>query len=278
MRNLIQFIWRQHFTLLFLGLQFVSLFLLIQNNSFQRANFLGFANEVTGGAFELVAETKDYLSLKEVNENLAEELARLKSNEKQSFFGLTPWHRIVDDSLFGVQYQYTKARVVNSSVSQRNNYLTLNQGSVNGIAPEMGVVSNEGVVGIVKNVSEHYTSVISVLHSRTQISAKLKKSDYFGVLKWNGKDAKIVQLSDIPSHVDISAGDTIVTRGAGGIFPPNVLIGVIQDFKPIEGTDFYSINVWLATDFKKVSYVFAITNSMLMEQQELESNQTQEDD
>lgn len=278
MRNLIQFIWRQHFTLLFIGLQTIAFFLLVHNNSFQRANFLGITNELSGGAFEVIAETKDYLSLKEVNENLAQELARLKSQEKEAHFGLTPWHRVIDDSLYRVQYEYTKARVVNSTISNRNNYLTLDQGSANGILPEMGVVCNEGVVGIVKNVSEHYSSVISVLHSRTQISAKLRSSQYFGVLTWNGENATQVQLSDIPSHVNISVGDTVVTRGAGGIFPPNILIGTIADFQPIEGTDFYKINVSLSTEFRKVSYVFVVTNTLLMEQKVVELEQTQEDD
>lgn len=278
MRNLIQFIWRQHFTLLFFGLQFIAFFLLVQNNSFQRANFLGFANEVSGGAFETIAEAKDYLSLKEVNENLAEEIARLKSNEQEAHFGLTPWLKVINDSLYRTQYEYTKARVVNSTVSQRNNYLTINQGSVNGFQPEMGVVCNEGVVGIIKNVSEHYSSVISVLHSRTRVSAKLKSSDYFGVLTWDGEKADRVQLSDIPSHVKIAVGDTVLTRGAGGVFPRNLLIGTIADYEPIEGTDFYVINLTLAVDFRKVSYVFAVTNTMIEEQKEVELNQIQEDD
>lgn len=278
MRNLLQFFWRQHYTLLFIGLQTIAFFLLVQNNSFQRANFLGFANEVTGGAFEFIAETKDYISLKQVNEDLAAELAKLKSEQQASHFGLAPWHKIINDSLYRKQYQYTKARVVNSTVSQRNNYLTLNQGSASGIKPEMGVVCNQGVIGIVKNVSEHYSNVISVLHSRTQISAKLKASDYFGVLSWNGENAQIVQLSDIPSHVDIAVGDTVVTRGAGGVFPPNILIGKIGSFEPIEGTDFYEININLSTDFRKISYVFAITNELLMEQKEVEQLQTEKDD
>lgn len=278
MRNLIQFIWRQHFTLLFIGLQVIAFFLLVQNNSFQRANFLGFANEVSGGAFEVVAEAKDYLSLKEVNENLAEEIARLKSNKQKSHFGLTPWIKIINDSTYRTQYEYTKARVVNSTVSQRNNYLTLDQGAINGLRSEMGVVCNEGIVGIIKNVSDHYTSVISILHSRTQISAKLKSSEYFGVLTWNGEKADIVQLSDIPSHVNIGIGDTVVTRGAGGVFPRGLLIGTIADFEPIEGTDFYEININLAVDFRKVSYVFAVTNKMVEEQKKVELNQTQEDD
>ena len=278
MRNLIQFIWRQHFTLLFFGLQFIAFFLLVQNNSFQRANFLGFANEVSGGAFEAIAEAKDYLSLKQVNENLAEEIARLKSNEQEAHFGLTPWLKVINDSLYRAQYEYTKARVVNSTVSQRNNYLTINQGSVNGFQPEMGVVCNEGVVGIIKNVSEHYSSVISVLHSRTRVSGKLKSSDYFGILTWDGEKADRVQLSDIPSHVKIAVGDTVLTRGAGGVFPRNLLIGTIADYEPIKGTDFYVINLTLAVDFRKVSYVFAVTNTMIEEQKEVELSQIQEDD
>lgn len=277
MRNLIQFIWKQHFTLLFIALQSIATFLLIQNNSFRKANFLGFANEFTGGAYEMVAEVTGYLQLKEVNKQLAAENARLKSNELTAYYGLTPLVRYVNDSAYMVQYEYTEAQTINSTVSQRNNYLTLNKGINAKVAPEMGVISTSGIVGIVKNTSDHYATVISLLHSKTQISSKLKNSDYFGILSWNGQDARVMQLSDIPSHVDLNVGDTVITRGSGGIFPPNLMVGTILDYTPIEGTDFYSINVKLAVDFNNVSYVYVVRNQLKIEQKELEKITLEED-
>lgn len=270
MRNLIQFLWKYHFVLFFLLVEFISFIILVQYNSFHRANFLGSANEISGNAFQFVNETTEYLKLKKVNEKLANENARLMGERKEFYHSVTPQIIYFDDSAYLKQYEFLAAKVVNNTVNKRNNYLTLDEGSGNGVAQEMGVISEDGVVGIVKGHSQNFSSVMSLLHKSTKISAKLKKNDYFGVLSWNGRNPRVAQLDDIPSHVKLEVGDSIVTRGSGTIFPANVLIGTVKDFEAIDRTDFYEINVDLSVDFKNITYVYVVRNQLKMEQQELE--------
>ncbi|UTW64234.1 rod shape-determining protein MreC [bacterium SCSIO 12741] len=276
MRNLIQFLWRHHFTILFVLAEALAFSILVQYNSFQKANFLGYANELTGGAFNLVNETTEYLELKEVNEQLAQENAELRSQLKTAYYSMNPEIRIIDDSTYLMQYEYIAAKVVNSTVSKRNNYLTLNVGSRFGIEPDMGVVTSDGVVGIVKNCSANYCTVLSLLHKNSQVSVRLKDLGYQGLLSWNGRNAQVAQLKDIPQHVNLSVGDSVVTHGGNSLFPANIIIGTVRSFDPQEGTDFYDIDVDLTLDFRKLSHVYVIRNRLKIEQQELEQ-QTEEE-
>lgn len=279
MRNLIQFIWRYHLVLMFLLAEFVSVGILIQYNSFHRANFLGYANEISGGTFKMMNEMTEYLELKNVNEKLAAENSRLRSKQKDSFFSLRPGIVFFNDSAHMQQYEYLHAKVINSTVGKRNNYLTINAGSDFSIEPQMGVISEDGVVGIVKATSNNYSSIISLLHKDFKVSARLKDNDYFGILTWDGTHPQYAQLGDIPIHVTIQVGDTLVTRGSGTVFPPDVLIGTIAEFEKIKGTDFYDIEVKLSVDFNKPNYVYIVRNKMKLEQQLLETEtQTTADD
>lgn len=265
--------------LLFLFAELLSFSLLIQYNSFHRANFLGWTNEITGGTYNLLSEATEYISLKEVNEQLSRENARLKAGQINAYRSLTPGVVFVNDSAYELQYEFLESKVVQSTTAKRNNYLTLNSGDDMSIQPQMGVISPEGVVGIIKGTSENYASVISLLHKDFKVSAKLKTSDYFGILSWNGRDHRIAQLQDIPSHVAVEPGDTVVTRGSGTVFPPDVLIGTISSIKPIDGTDFLEIDVRLSVDFRRVNFVYVVRNKMKMEQLELEElNESDEDD
>ena len=123
----------------------------------------------------------------------------------------------------------------------------------------MAVISSEGIVGIVKSVSANYASVLSVLNRDFTVSAKIKKNGYFGPLSWNGNSAGNATLTDIPHHVKITRGDTIVTSGFGGIFPEGYMIGIIDDFR-LKGGNYYEITVRLSTDFRKLNYVQVIRN------------------
>jgi rod shape-determining protein MreC len=272
MYNLISFIWKHHFTFLFLLLQALAITILINGNKFHHTSFLTFSNEVSGNIYEFQNNINSYFSLKKQNDELAKENSKLKSlTLVDAFTERNDDYVLVNDTVYLQQYKYLGATAVNSSVNKRNNYLVLNKGYAQGVKSEMGVISATGVVGVVRDVSKNFCTAISVLHKETKISAKLKKNNYFGILTWEAEDNPFhATLSDIPKHVHIAKGDTIITRGSSGIFPAGVLVGFVDSFEEIPGSVFLKIKIRLSTDFKNVSAVYIVNNLLKEEQRELE--------
>jgi rod shape-determining protein MreC len=217
-----------------------------------------------------VTSVKEYVNLRKVNNDLALENSKLRSLLPSAYYIDTAGINNIKDSLHHQQYSYITAKVINNSVNKRNNYLTLNIGGLQGIRPEMGVVCSEGIVGIVKDTSKHFCSVISFLHKDAKLSAKLKKSGYIGSLVWDGYDATVASLKDIALHVKLAKGDTIVTSSYSSIFPEDIMIGRVEDFQTKAGENFYDITIKLSTDFSKLSYVYVVNNLLKQEQESLE--------
>ena len=184
---------------------------------------------------------------------------------------------MVSDSLKHQQYSFIMAKVINNSITRRNNYLTLDKGSLLGVKPEMGVVTSQGVVGIVKNVSEHFCTVMSVLHKDTRIGARFKNNNYFGSLAWEGTDPKTAVLKDIAKHVIFKTGDTVVTTSYSAVFPENILIGTVQSSEIKPGENFYNIQIKLSTNFSNLTYVYVVNNIFKSEQREMESETVKND-
>ena len=164
---------------------------------------------------------------------------------------------------------FTGAKVINNSTNKQYNFLILDKGRNQGIEPEMAVICKDGIVGVVKETSRNFSSVVSVLNREFFPNARLKRSGYFGPVEWPGKHYKRVVLKEIPLHVNIQQGDTVVTSGYSSIFPPGLLIGTVKSFKPEEGI-FYVITVELSTDFKRLSDVIVVKNLKREEQLQLE--------
>lgn len=219
-----------------------------------------------------------YLDLKQINQRLAEQNSVLLENQLNAHHKLFGENIYVNDTIYARQYHYAAARVVNNSINKQNNYLTLDIGSLNGIEPGMGVISTNGVIGVIKNVSKHYSTVLSVLHSNSKISTKLKKSNYFGSVQWDGKDYLEGILLDIPNHVSIAVGDTIVTSGYSSTFPHNLTVGTISEYDKPEGENFYDIRIKFSNDFKNMAQVYIVKNNLKLEKEELETETEQEDD
>ncbi|MEE4178533.1 MAG: rod shape-determining protein MreC [Bacteroides sp.] len=277
MRNLFQFIARNYFFFLFLLLETLAFTLVYQHQHYQRAYFASSANAVAGRFYSMTSGVIDYLSLRKTNAQLSEENARLLNATSESFLKTDRQVFTFRDTLHSRQFQYVNAEVINNSINRRDNYMTLNKGRRHGIEPDMGVITFNGVVGIVANVSDHFSSVISLLHKDMQISARLKKNDHIGTLIWEGLDYRKVVLTYIPSHVALSVGDSIVTSGYSVIFPSDLFIGTISDFEVRRGDNFFSAEVELAIDFNNLKYVQVVNNLMMEEIQQLES-QTQSTD
>ncbi|MBL0138653.1 MAG: rod shape-determining protein MreC [Bacteroidetes bacterium] len=257
----------------FLILEAFSGYLIVQNNNFQRASFINSTNKVAAEVNTMVSAVTEYINLRAANDALSRQNASLRTLIPDVFYIDSALKQLVVDTIHKQQYTFLTAKVVNNSINRRNNYLTLNKGSMQGIKPEMGVVSAEGIVGIVKDVSEHYCSVLSFLHKDTRISARFKKSGYIGSMVWEGQDATHGILTDIAKHVKISLGDTIVTSSFSSIFPEGVMIGTVDEVDPNTGNNFQDIRVKLSTSFGNLTYVYIISNLYKDEQRKLEENQ-----
>jgi rod shape-determining protein MreC len=271
MRNLFLFIWKHNFFFLFFLLETISIYFLVSHNYFHRATFINSANNVSGSINEPYSNVNDYFNLREANKALAEENARLHSCNKEAFDSYSKSTTTVNDTVYRQKYLYRSAKVVSNSVSNQKNYITLNIGSKQGVKKNMAVVSPQGVVGIVEEVSENFSSVMSVLHIDAKISSKVKKDGSFGPLFWEGGDARYVTLTDIPTHVKLTKGDTIVTSAYSTIFPEGIMIGTVEDAVVKSGQYFFTIKVKLSTPFKSLNHVYVIENILKDEQETLEN-------
>ena len=277
MRVLFLLLWRNNFTLLFLALQVFCFYLLVQNNKFQNASALNSANAAVAKTMEGVNYVKEYIHLRDDNVALAADNAKLRNQLKDAVYDNDTLHTTVVDSVNHQQYSYTSAKVINNTVKNRNNYLTLDKGSIEGIKPESGVICGDGIVGIVKQVSPHFCTVMSLLHKDSHISAKIKRNDFFGSLIWEGGTPFFASLKEIDKTVPVQKGDTIITTSFSSIFPAGVMIGRVTDSRVAAGSNFHDIEVMLSTRFQKLSHVYIINNILKGEQRILEENNKPDD-
>ncbi len=272
MYGLLKFIIKNYFTILFLILEIIAVSLAVSFNKHQNAIFFSSANTFTSSINEKVFNLNQYLSLKEENEKLLKQNAILMQKSQSNYLNNKKVLTLVIDSVNKLKYKYTDAQVIKNSVYFKHNYLTLNKGKLAGVTQESGVISSDGVVGVVTKVSDNFSSVISLLNTELYISAKIKRDNYFGSINWDGNDYRYVKLKEIPFHVDLQKGDTVVTSGYSYIFPPNIPIGVISDFTKQTDGNFYDITVKLLTNFKKIENVYVITNLKREELKSIEEN------
>ena len=277
MRSLLLFLWKHSNFVLFLLLETACILMMVSGNAFHRASSINSANAVAGGIYSGVNNIKAYFNLREINEQLSIENARLHSIAPGAYVKYINTKVAVKDTVFLQQYTYTNANVINNSVHRRNNYLTLDKGSLHGLKPEMAVITSRGIVGITKNVSKHYTTVLSVLNKDARISARVRKNGFFGSLYWHGTDFKTGTLVDIPTHAGIQKGDAIVTNAYSAIFPDNILIGTIESFDVKPGDNFYTIKVKFSTNFKNIGHVYVITDLFKEERKALEQKEEEKE-
>ena len=276
MQQIINFVFKNSTRLLFLLLLITSLTLTIQSHSYHRSTVVNSTNVLTGSVFEKVSEVKTYFGLREQNNKLAQENATLRKilfNQKDSTTILKK------DSLKGYdKIDVIQSKVINNSYSVSENYLTINSGSLQGIKEDMGVVNSQGIVGIVEKVSPKYATILSVLNVKSKINAKVKKSNHFGSLIWNAKNAGYVQLIEIPRLASVKNGDTIVTGGNSRIFPENIPVGIIDKIYTDTETNYFTLNIRLFNDMTNLNHVYIITNKESAEIKKLEKETIKADE
>jgi len=276
MRNLLIFITKYNAFFLFVIFEIISLVIYINYNSFQKAAFINSANEVTGNFYSRVNEFYRYLSLKDVNDSLARENARLRNQLKSSFYLDTVLKHKVTDTIYDQQYQYIVAKVINNSVNRSNNYLTINRGSKQGVAKGMGVICNLGIIGKVVFVSDHFAVVQSLLHKDSQFSAMLAKSKEIGRIEWSDDlDPHKGILKDVSNNAAPKVGEMVVTSGYS-LFPEGIPIGKISSLRTKNGGFSLNMEVALSVDFSKLQYVNVVENKFATEQTGLEAQEKSE--
>lgn len=263
---------RNYAFVLFLLLEGIALTLLFSHNSYQRSKYLNSSNRITGNIYQTYNSVIQYFQLASVNKKLAKENAELRTMlENQSTIVNAVDSVFASPEEIDTLYRFIPARIINNSVNHPFNYFTLNKGRDDGVKSDQGVISPDGIVGVVTHVSQSYAVGLSVLNSRWSISAMLQKNGYFGSLIWRDGDYTLADLTEIPLHVDVAPGDTIVTSGYSSVFPKGILIGTVEDFTRPDGENYYNIKVKLSTDFKALSYVEVIENEDKPEVEELEN-------
>ncbi len=272
MSGIIAFIRKFYFSVLFIFLEIISLVFVFSNNYYHEAGYFNSSNKIAGTIYNAYSGFTSYFSLKAVNHQLAEENARLL-NSASEIKDTASHKKIAKTNPFGQQYNFILAEVIDNSTNLPNNYLTLNQGTEQGIGEGMGVISPAGIVGIVVKVSAHYSVVMSLLHKKASMSAMFKKSGTFGTLAWGDKmDYRFASLTQIPMSEKVKIGDTIVTSGYSTVFPKGIMVGQVENLKPIPELYFYVVQVKLSTDFKNLRYVYVVSDLKKIEKENLEED------
>lgn len=276
-RNLINFIIKYDYWFLFVLLEIVSFVLLFRFNNYQGSVFFSSANYVSGVIYETSHQVTQYFGLRGVNERLTarnvqlelevENLSRQLAEYGKDTMAIT---RLRKEAL--QNYRIVDAHVVNNSVTQANNFITLDKGSADSIQPEMGVVCGNGIVGIVYLTASHHSIVLPVLNAKSNISCKIKRTSYFGILKWDGNSSQYAYLEDLPRHSEFALGDTVVTSGHSSVFPVGIPVGTVDDMSDGHDGLSYLLKIRLFTDFARLNDVQVIAPLNYGEQAVLEDS------
>lgn len=263
--------------LLFLVLQAGAIVMIVNNSYFQQNAILNFIRARQIRWWEKQSSWVAFTNLKETNRQLALENNRLLNEVARLTDPLTGKSLQTKDSVaLRDSFSYIPARVIKNSVNRQHNFLVIDKGSQDGLEQDMGVISSRGIVGVVSHVSERYAMIISLLNTQQRFTAELKKSGTFGTLRWDGVDYRRVFLSEIPQHIEISVGDTVVSSVFSLVFPPGIPIGFVKSGSLKRGT-FLELEVELFEDFKSLHYVNVVSHDGAVEIRQLTENQQEED-
>lgn len=275
MKNLLEFLHAHFHWFLFLVLEVLSLMLVVQYNNYQNSVWFTTANVAVGKFYEWDSKVESFFSLTKVNESLTRRNFFLERQVTQLRRLYNEAHEQPDTSELREmemleKYQLIPAKVVTNELHKANNLMTIDKGSSDGVEEGMGVACGQGVVGVVYLTSSHYSIVIPVLNIKSsRISCAIRNRGYFGVLRWDGKDAGIAYVEDIPRHARFKRGEWIETNGYSSIFPPGVLVGQIrQVYNSRDGLS-YRLQVRLSTDFGQLSDVVVISDKTISERMRL---------
>ena len=270
MERLFFFFYQYRAFFMFFVLEFICAWLIVGNNSYQGARFFNSSNGFVASLNNVSQGVREYFLLRQINSTLAEENAYLRSKfeemNQMQYVTITP---VITDSTVTRQFDFVSAKVVSNTVNRFTNFLTINKGEDNRIEPGMAVISSLGAIGKVRTVSKHYSVVTSILHVDVQVSVLLKRTGHFGTVQWDGFNPEMVKLKYIPRHVQPVKGDPVLTSGYNAVFPEGIMVGLVEEVN-LSDELFYDLKVKLSQDFRKISYVEVVKNSLKTELDSLE--------
>ncbi|MDO5395265.1 MAG: rod shape-determining protein MreC [Bacteroidales bacterium] len=265
MRELLQFFIRNSKWFVFAIYVVASCVLLFTFNPYQHHVYLTSASRIAGGVYGAANHVTSYFNLRENNEDLNRRNVTLQNEVlalREQIQTLRERHADTSQILpMARHYDFIVCHVINNSVMRPYNYITVNKGSNDGVAPEMGVIDQNGVVGIVNVVTPNYARVISVLNPHFRFSCKIKGDESFGSLVWDGKDPRFAVLEELPRHTVCHRGDTVVTSGYSAVFPPGLPVGIVESNNASDNDNFFSLRIRLLSDFTKLNNVQIVRNN-----------------
>ena len=253
MQSIINSIVKNRNLIIYLFLSFVTFNYLYNNSSVHYSGFGKIGTYISGSTSSIYSYISSYFNLRQENNKLIEENLELKKYESQ-FIDKSDTRDLLENKID----KTISAKVILNSINKNKNIIVINKGELNGITKEMGVISSKGVVGIIKNITDNYSSIVSLLNTDLKINAVLKNSSTIGSISWNGLDPRIVQLNDIPLSSSIKVGDTIETGGMSFYFPKGIPIGIIENYNNTSLEGYYSIDVSIFIDFSSLSNLYII--------------------
>ena len=280
MRALFNFLVKHNDWFLFLLIEGISLVLIVRFNNYQGATFFTSAGNVAGSVYSMFMDANRYFHLKTENDGLLAQnvaLTRELTELKEQLTELHNKETLQNDSIvrsINSGYTFMTANIINNSLNSVNNFITLNKGSDDGVRPEMGVFNSDGIVGVVYLTSKNRSIVIPLLNSKSSVSCRVKGSDSFCSLSWDGGDTRYSNLIDLPRYAQFETGDTVVTSGFSSIFPGDLPVGTVERIEDSAVGMFYTVRVKLFVDFSRLTSVFLVGNDGYEEQSKLEEKST----
>lgn len=262
MQQVISYLLKKKNFLFFILLLVISLALTVQSHRYHKSKLINAANDITGGLYESVNHVNEFINLDAYNKRLLKENARLR--KEISNYGFHSTSVIPKDT----PYEFIPAKLIHNSFQKKNNILVINKGTKHGVTTDMGVITTNGIVGIIENVGENFSTVLSVLHIQSQINVQLKKTNHIGSLVWDGASPFKVQIEDITKVAKIVINDTIVT-GNYSIFPQGINVGKVIKAKLNQTQNYFDVDVELFTDMSNIGYVYVVKNKALKEVNQL---------
>lgn len=267
MQNIFRFFQKYSTVFIFLILQLICLiFIFSKSNPYQHSKFANSSNLFIAELYNVSSNIKSYFYLKEENELLRLQNQILLDKTKGNQLIVGNYFSLNKDTVYMQQYYHQAASVIQSSKDKGYNYITINKGLINGVKKNTGIIGTKGVLGYVVASSEHYSTVLPIIHPKFVLSVRHKKTKSLGLLSWSKENNwKTSTVNDISDFITIGAGDTIETTGADGFFPEGKIVGTVNKVEEIPGKGTHLITINLIENFGNIHSVFAIENITQLE-------------